>query len=127
MAYIKKADQLKILVVEDMSSRIQFFRNRFKGHDLYFFDNATDSINALKLMTDKPWDIAFLDHDLGGKVFVPSSDPNTGYVVAEYIRDNNIKINQIFIHSMNPAGSQNIKSILPQAKIIPFTLLKTSI
>ena len=127
MAYIKKADQLKILIVEDMSSRIEFFKNKFKGHDLYFFDNAKDSIDALKLISDKPWDVVFLDHDLGGRVFVSSSDPNTGYAVAEFIRDNDIKINQIIIHSMNPAGSQNIKSVLPQAKIIPFTLLKTSI
>ena len=78
MAYIKKADQLKILILEDDVSRIGIFKEKLKGHDLYFFDEAADAIGAFKLMTDKPWDIVFLDHDLGGQVFVPSSHPNTG-------------------------------------------------
>lgn len=128
MSYIKKADQLKILILEDMSERIHFFKEKLKKHDVYYFDEAKDAIDALKLMKDKPWDIVFLDHDLGGKVFVPSSDPNTGYAVAKYISENSdLEIKQIILHSMNPAGTQNMKSVLPRADIIPFNLLRTKL
>lgn len=125
MAYIKKADQLKILVLEDDPSRITIFKEKLKGHDIYFFDEADDAINAFKLMTDKPWDIVFLDHDLGGQVFVPSGEHNTGYTVAKYMEENEVEVKQIFIHSMNPAGAANMKAALPKAVIMPFGMLRT--
>ncbi len=127
MAYIKKADQLKILILEDMSERIEFFKTKLKDHDVYYFDEASDAIDALKLISDKPWDIIFLDHDLGGQIFVPSSSPNTGYAVAKYISESDIDVKQIILHSMNPAGTQNMKNVLPRADIIPFMLLKTQL
>lgn len=125
MAYIKKANQLRILVLEDMSARIEYFKDRLKGHDVYYFDTAEDAIQALSLIKDKPWDMIFLDHDLGGRVFVSSSDPNTGYAVAEYISNNDIDAKQIIIHSLNPAGAQRMKAVLPQANVIPYTMLRT--
>lgn len=125
MAYIKKANQLKVLILEDDPNRIEFFKMKLKGHDLYFFDIADDAINAFKLMNDKPWDIVFLDHDLGGLALVPSSNPNTGYAVAKYMAENEVEAKQIIIHSMNPAGSGNMKSLLPEAVVIPFSLLRT--
>ena len=125
MAYIKKADQLKILVLEDDANRIEVFKEKLKGHDVYFFDQAEDAINAFKLFTDKPWDIVFLDHDLGGQVFVPSSNPNTGYAVAKYMEENDVEAKQVIIHSMNPAGGANMKAALPHAIIMPFPQLKS--
>jgi len=127
MAYIKKINQLKIMVLEDMSSRIQFFKNKLHKHDVYYFDNADDAINALRFLSDKSWDIIFLDHDLEGRIFVPSSYHNTGYTVAKFISENDVKIDQIITHSMNPQGAKNIKMILPKAEIIPFSLLKTKL
>lgn len=127
MPYIKKVDKLKILVLEDMGHRIEFFKEKLSKHDVWFFDQASDAINALSLI-NKEWDIVFLDHDLEGKIFVPSSYQNTGYTVAKFISEHdNIKINQIIIHSMNPQGANNIKNILPQAEIIPFNLLKVNL
>ena len=76
-------------------------------------------------MGKKPWDIVFLDHDLGGQVFVPSSHPNTGYAVAKYMEENSVEAKQIIIHSMNPAGASNMKTVLPSAIIMPFGMLKT--
>mgnify|MGYP000875712596 CR=1 FL=1 len=126
MSYIKKINQLKIMVLEDMPSRIQFFKHKLHRHDVYFFDNADDAMNGLRYLNDK-WDIVFLDHDLEGRIFVPSSYHNTGYTVAKFISENDIKINQIITHSMNPQGAQNIKAILSRAEIIPFNLLKTKL
>lgn len=129
MAYIKKADQLKILILEDDPNRIEIFKTKLKGHNLFFFDEANDAILAMQssvqLIGDNPWDIIFLDHDLGGQVFVPSSHQNTGYTVAKHMKENDVKVKQIIIHSMNPAGAQNIKSQLPKATIMPFSLLRT--
>ena len=126
--YIKKVNQLKIMILEDMPSRIQFFKNKLHKHDVYFFDNADDAMNALCFLNNKKWDIVFLDHDLEGRIFVPSSYHNTGYTVAKFISENSdIEINQIITHSMNPQGAQNIKTVLPRAEIIPFSLLKTKL
>jgi len=127
MAYIKKADQLKIIILEDMASRIQYFKSKLYRHDVYYFDDADDIINALCLLSEKPWDIIFLSHDLEGRIFVPSSYHNTGYTVAKFISENDVKINKIIIHSMNIQGAENIKMILPKAEIIPFNLLKTKL
>jgi CheY-like chemotaxis protein len=124
MGYIKKEDQLKILILEDMANRIDIFKKKLKGHDLYFFDEADDAIEALRLMNEKPWDMIFLDHDLGQEMFVPSSHHNTGYTVAKFIAENDVKFNQIIIHSMNPAGAQNMKSVLKKADVIPFAILR---
>lgn len=129
MSYIKKADQLRILILEDSPERISFFKQKFNKHDAYFFDMADDAIEALRIINDKPWDIILLDHDLGGKVFVSSAEHNTGYTVAKYIADNrnDFEINQIIIHSLNPAAAQNMKNVLPEAQYVPYTLLRTKL
>jgi CheY-like chemotaxis protein len=114
---------MKIMIVEDSPARINTFKQKLnnKDYDLYFFDTAVDAEAALKNIGG--FDVLFLDHDLGGQVFVDSKDPNTGYAVAKFIVDNKIDIPSIIVHSMNPVGSQNIKSILPKAEVIPFPLL----
>lgn len=129
MAYVKKADQLRVLILEDDINRINIFRDKYKMHDLYFFDVADDAIAMLDLMKDKPWDTIFLDHDLGGQIFVSSTEHNTGYTVARFIEDHRdeLEIKQIIIHSMNPAGAANMKAALPEATVIPFAILRTRI
>jgi len=125
LAYIKNADKLKILILEDMVNRLAFFKEKLGKHDVYYFDQANDATEALRLINDKPWDIVFLDHDLEGRIFVPSSYHNTGYTVAKFIADNpDIEIGQVIIHSMNPIGSKNMKTVLPRADVIPYNLLR---
>ncbi len=110
---------MKILILEDANSRIQTFIKHYgKKHDLYFFDNITDAKDALNLLG--PFDVIFLDHDLDDRVYVNSNEANTGYQLAKWMQENNISAEEIIIHSMNPVGADNIKAVLPQAKIIPF-------
>ena len=45
-----------------------------------------------------------LDHDLG--------EEKTGYDIAKYIVENNIKINEIFLHTANPVGRDNMYQLL---------------
>lgn len=113
---------MKILILEDSGPRIKLFKQHYgKDHDLYFFDKVIDAKDALELMG--PFDILFLDHDLDDRVYVPSEEPNTGYQLAKWVAERNIKFNEIILHSLNPAGVQNMKAVLPHAKIIPFTNL----
>ena len=53
-------------------------------------------------------DAVFLDHDLGGEVYVDSNTHNTGMTVAKWIAENKEKgsIGEIIIHTFNPSGGK---------------------
>ena len=113
---------MKVLILEDSGARIKSFQKHLgKDHDLYFFDNVQEAMAALELMG--PFDVLFLDHDLDDRVFVDSNEQNTGYQLAKWISEQDMKFNEIIIHSHNPAGAQNMKAALPEAKLIPFANL----
>lgn len=65
-----------------------------QDYQLYIARNYNEAINAL---TQQEFDIISFDHDIGiGK---------TGYDIAKYIVENNIKIKEgFFVHSSNPVG-----------------------
>lgn len=113
---------MKVLILEDSIARINTFKKYLsEDHDLYFYDNVQDAKEAIELLG--PFDILFLDHDLDDKIYVNSNEPNTGYQLAKWVAEKGIKFNEIILHSLNPAGVQNMKTILPEAKIVPFTNL----
>lgn len=113
---------MKILVLEDAPERIKTFKVKLKDHDVYFFDEVADAIAAVEFIGD--FDMYFIDHDLDDQIFVDSDEPNTGYQFAKHLSKKELDENiDIIVHSMNPPGAQNIKSVLPQSKLIPFTSL----
>ena len=107
---------MKILVLEDMETRINYFKQHLEGNNLTIVSTAKDAIDILD--KDLEWDYLFLDHDLGNKVFVDINMENTGSTVAKFLSDKNITAN-IIIHSWNPVGAQNMLYYLPKAKYIP--------
>jgi len=113
---------MRVLIVEDNDDRKAKFMHElsFLGHDLDFAEEADD---AKDFLVENVYDVIFLDHDLGGREYVASSDPNTGYSVAQAIRGTENESAYIIIHSLNPAGAQNIKAVLPKAIVAPFTIL----
>lgn len=53
---------------------------------------------------DNNYDIISLDHDFG--------EDKTGYDIAKYIVENQIKVGAVAIHSANPVGRFNINQLL---------------
>ena len=99
-----------ILIIEDDHRRIRWFNNQLTGHcDLDVFENAELGIKAVK---ENKYDIIFLDHDLGGRIFVPSDDPNTGYQVAKTLKESLNKDTRVIVHSFNPEGVDKIVSAI---------------
>ena len=105
----------KVFILEDLPDRQKAFKEKFKEHQLTICDNVNDS---KQLLLDNQYDLICLDHDLGGEAFVDSNYYNTGYTLAKFILENNIK-SKVVIHSLNPVGAKNIKFILPEAEIYP--------
>ncbi|MFA7219142.1 MAG: cyclic-phosphate processing receiver domain-containing protein [Synergistaceae bacterium] len=112
---------IKIMVLEDDKERIKVFRSNMEveGVSLTFTDLVPACISALELCE---YDYLFLDHDLGGKTYVPSDgEEKTGWHVAKWLSENpNRKPANIFLHSLNEAGRKNMKSLLPEAVELPF-------
>ena len=103
---------MKILVLDDDQNRLDQFKQRLIGHVACCVKTAPETIRKL---AEEPWDVLFLDHDLGGTTYAPSG-PGTGYEVAKWLAEHeDRKPGQIVIHSFNAPGSQNMKSVLPEA------------
>ena len=76
--------------------------NKINNYDLYIVRNYEVAISTLKINS---FDIISFDHDLG--------EEKTGYDIAKYIVENDIKIKEGFkIHSANPVGRFNISQLL---------------
>ena len=119
---------MNILILEDDINRIKKFREKLQyGCDvLLIFDNVDKCIDALK---NREWDYLFLDHDLGGKVYVESDgEEQTGWHVAKWLSENKDRMpERIIVHSLNEFGRKNIISLLPNAMELPFAWEKVKI
>ena len=96
---------MRILVVEDDPERHAFFLRELGEHDVCICQNAFKGSNAI---TKSKFDMIFLDHDLGGRVFVNSDDENTGYQVALKVKGSPNEGAEFIVHSMNVVGAENI-------------------
>lgn len=91
----------KILFLDDDDYRIKLFKTR------HFASIVKTSHSAkFALSCCDPFDIASLDHDLGGE-YLPS-DENSGYGVAKYISTMKDPPKKIIIHSFNQVGASNM-------------------
>ena len=110
---------MNILLLEDNTNRIQWFKNRTKNHHLTVCGHARAAKQALKKGT---FDMIFLDHDLRGKPEPPSSD-NCGSEVARFIADRGITA-VVVLHTENPVGHEAMEALLPNSITIPYSTLK---
>lgn len=109
-----------ILILEDDPERIKYFKSKLWNYHLLITDKV-ETAKAFFRLHEKTITEIFLDHDLEGKSFVASSEPNTGYQFAKWLNPmvkNSVKI---YIHSLNDQGAENMKEVLPHAELTPFT------
>jgi CheY-like chemotaxis protein len=116
---------MKILIVEDNEDRLNWFATEFKGTEELAL--ATTAEKGKYYVNLQKWDVIFLDHDLGGRVYVNSADENTGYQVAKEIVVSINKDTPVIVHSYNPAGVKNIMGVLKHAEAIPFGMFDKTI
>ena len=123
---IPQTQKKRIFVLEDDPIRVLVFQ-RYAAKNGYELFHETDVQKAYTTYDmNKPFTAIFLDHDLDGRVYVDSSEDNTGYRFAEYLREGGDKT-QTVIHSMNPVGAQNMQQVLPHADYIPFHMLRNTL
>ena len=121
---------MKILILEDDENRVVTFVKHLPiWLDVTYVTTAEAAIE--KLSTDE-FAIVFLDHDLGGEVYVDPSNPNTGSGVVRWMLENVETVHDpdIIIHSMNtPAAmamEQDLKGKYGFVHRIPFPTLVTN-
>jgi len=102
---------MAILFLDDDENRTNQFIKRFSNvEELIAVTTAKEAIE--KLSTKDLWDYVFLDHDLGGKVFVDSNREDCGMEVVRWCLVNKPKIDQIIIHTWNePAGKRMLSDL----------------
>lgn len=103
---------MRILILEDNSSRITYFLNHFCDHELVITEKSTDAIDHLNVDV---FDYIFLDNDLG--------DGNgSGIDVAAFL-SSGLSINDeavVIIHSWNTPAVIEMTKYLPAARVLPF-------
>lgn len=111
---------IRILILDDDLGRHAQFRDRLNSHGIVGTHVETADECIKQLQKNGPWDVCFLDHDLGGQTFVHSG-VGTGYEVASWIAANPKKCpRNVIVHSFNPSGAQNMLHVLPpQSRYIP--------
>ena len=108
---------LMILVLEDDPERCKHFSRNWGNHLIQFTDQAEE---AKHLMQTFKFDLLFLDHDLGGEVYVDSDHKNTGAEVARWLEDplnHHCRPYVIVIHTLNPIGRRYMAQALPSAVV----------
>lgn len=116
----------KILILEDSPDRIIKFKNMFSQNSKNFIhvDYVDTAKDAISLLEKYKYDLIFLDHDLGGKIFVNSDEENTGNTVIKQIPYTKNLSTKIIVHSHNPGGVNRMLSIKELDSVwIPFYYL----
>ena len=112
-----------ILFLDDNPARLFKFKNHIPS--AFLAATAEEMIELLR--EHSPAKCIFLDHDLGGKVYVDSSNHDTGMEVVRWILENKPKIERIIIHTLNDdAGYLMVSTLISagyKAEYIPFSSL----
>jgi CheY-like chemotaxis protein len=118
----------KFLILEDSMQRIETFGEKIclSQHDVIFVTTAQEAVERL---SSEQFDVIFLDHDLGGEVYVDPSNENTGSGVVRWMLKNVQLVGSpdIVVHSMNTPTAQamvaDLKTKYRSTFYIPFPIL----
>jgi hypothetical protein len=114
---------VKVFILEDDPFRHVKFEKELLDYDLTIRTEVDSAVKCL--LESDPFNAYFFDHDLGGKQMVESTDYDTGYQVVQQLlaaKPDYFKTQAVcVVHSLNPAGAENIASLLPDGVIVaPF-------
>ncbi|KKN98896.1 hypothetical protein LCGC14_0141370 [marine sediment metagenome] len=109
-----------VFILEDDPVRMEKFIRELSCDEIHH----VETVDAGKeLLLKNKYDLLLLDHDLGGEQMVDSWKQNTGYQLAKFIPKTQNKDTPCITHTCNPAGADNILSVLPHAIKVPFPSL----
>lgn len=112
-----------VIFLDDDHNRINAFRPWCPSAIIH---ETADMINKA-IDTSDVVDVLFLDHDLGGEVFVDSNREDCGMEVVRFIEKKQPKIKHIVVHTMNPAAGEEMTLRLQKvgysAQHVPFMYL----
>ena len=100
---------MKIFILEDNLERRNWFDAYLKGHTVTHADSCAQ-VNRFH----PPYDVIFLDHDLGGRRFYSLED--NGETFAKMIA-HHVGEATVILHSFNPVGAQNIERALLDVRL----------
>lgn len=108
------SEAMRVLFLDDDENRHERMKRMSIGHVV---DHVRTAEEAIAAMRETEYDLACLDHDLGGLIYVDSNDANgTGYTVAKALTELPIKRpKQVIVHSFNPVGAQRMARRLHDA------------
>ena len=120
---------MNILILEDDPERWKVFRRTLSLRNnveiVDTVEKAKDAVIASGIAFN-PFDLIFIDHDLGGEVYVDSENENTGYQFAKWLAENEFDAKYV-THSLNPIGARNICAVLPGCDHVPFHILQKTL
>lgn len=102
---------LRILIVEDSSERLAYFRDLYAGHTVLSADSCMD---ALRLYTGNEFDLIHLDFDLGSE---------TSEDFASHLAKGTDRC-LIVIHSSSPVGAWVLHEMVPSSLVVPIAQLR---
>lgn len=106
----------RILFLDDNKDRHEAFRDRMHEHEVLSVFTTRSAITALDY--GPPYDVVYLDHDLGEIDDVEPYAERTGCIVAKHIATKlspNRRPRRVIIHSWNLDGSKRMRDILQNA------------
>lgn len=119
-----------ILFLDDDPNRTESFLRMVPGAEVRTFTTANETIEFLKTAKEPP-SITFLDHDLGGEIYVDSDREDCGMEVVRWIAANKPPMGKIVVHTHNtPAGNEMLNRLAAagyEASYVPFLYLKIQV
>ena len=115
---------VRVLVLEDSPERIKRFKAYFGVNDHFVFeaDFTDDADQAIALFQQNPYDLLFLDHDLGEG---SNPDPeNNGKRFTQWLleRRSNPTVTMAAVHSLNFGAAHRMTQDIRQAGITTYKL-----
>ncbi len=116
---------MRVLFLDDDEHRQLVFARNMESLAFSDYVQVRTVNEAISALSEDIFDLVFLDHDLGGQVYVDSARKDTGAEVVRWMVENKPDIATVVVHTLNPAGAKYMVEELLKADYyctyIPFT------